>query len=90
MVCANLIHIEAGWEVQSGDGHRVGRVEELGPGYLVVSRGVFLPTELFVPVQAVRAAEPDRRLVELAVSEKVVDAMGWDEPDVDAGADGGW
>ncbi len=65
-------------------------VEELGPGYIVVSSAVFRQTELFVPFQAIEDADPDATSVRLKVTAAEARAMGWQEPVIDAGAGDRW
>jgi hypothetical protein len=90
VTCSNLIHIENGFDVHGSDGPKIGRIDELGPGYVVVTNGLFARTELFVPIQAISDVDPHARAVRLTVAADSVDEMRWDEPLVDASADGGW
>jgi hypothetical protein len=90
MVSPNLIHIAPGFDAHCADGPKIGRIEELGPGYIVVIKGLIARTELFVPIQAIEDVDPEAKAVRLAVPAAGVDEMQWDEPLVDASADGGW
>ncbi len=70
--------ISRGWSVFSEDGKRVGDVVEVHPHYLLVSRGLFVVRDLYVPRYAVAAAE-DRK-VRLAITEERLRHMGWTSP----------
>ncbi len=63
MELSNLIHLRPGWDARGSDGRTIGAVEELGPGYIVVSRGILVRTELFVPFQAIEDADPEAAAV---------------------------
>jgi hypothetical protein len=90
MVSPNLIHVAPGFDAHGADGPKIGRIEELGPGYIVVTKGLIVRTELFVPIQAIEDVDPDGHAVRLTVPAAQIDQTGWDEPLIDAGADGGW
>ena len=70
--------IERGWTVFSEDGKRVGDVVEVHPHYLLVSRGLLLVRDLYVPRYAVNAVA-DRK-VHLAISEERLRKIGWTSP----------
>lgn len=70
--------IARGWTVFSEDGKRVGDVVEVHPHYLLVSRGLFVVRDLFVPRYAVASAG-DRK-VRLAITEDRLKHMGWTAP----------
>jgi uncharacterized protein (TIGR02271 family) len=70
--------IEDGWDVFGADGEKVGDVKEAYETYFVVSKGFFMPTELYVPTSAISNVEKDR--VYLNVPKGEVEAQGWDQP----------
>jgi hypothetical protein len=45
--------IMTGDEVYGSDGDKVGTVAEVQPGYLVVAKGFFFPTDYYIPMSAV-------------------------------------
>jgi hypothetical protein len=63
--------------VVTNDGHRLGRIREVGQHFLGVSGGLFTH-DLFVPASAISNVEPEAVHLNLAHGE--VDAMGWQEP----------
>ena len=83
----DLAALEPGWAADSADGQRLGPIEELGPGYVVVVRGLLFQTELFVPVRAITGVNHRTRSVRLNVEASAIDATGWEEPVIDAS---GW
>ncbi len=70
--------IERGWTVYSEDNKRVGDVVEVHPHYLLVSRGLVVVRDVYVPRYAVAAAE-DRK-VRLAITDERLRKMGWNSP----------
>ena len=70
--------IERGWSVYTEDGKRAGDVVEAHPHYLLVSRGLLMVRDLYVPRYAVAAVE-DRK-VRLAITDERLRRMGWTSP----------
>lgn len=54
------LSIGRGWSVLSADGKRVGDVTEVHPHYLLVSRGVILVRDMFLPLGTVERVEEKR------------------------------
>jgi non-heme chloroperoxidase len=70
--------IRRGWTVYTEDGKRLGDVVEVHPHYLLVSRGLLIVRDVYVPRYAVAAA--DNRQVHLAITEERIRHMGWTAP----------
>jgi len=70
--------IERGWTVYTEDGKRAGDVVEAHPHYLLVSRGLLMVRDVYVPRYAVAAVE-DRK-VRLAITDERLRKMGWTAP----------
>src|ERR671937_2393644 len=70
--------IVRGWTVYTEDGKRLGDVVEVHPHYLLVSRGLLIVRDVYVPRYAVAAA--DNRQVHLAITEERIRHMGWTAP----------
>jgi non-heme chloroperoxidase len=70
--------IGRGWTVYTEDGKRLGDVVEVHPHYLLVSRGLLIVRDVYVPRYAVAAA--DNRQVHLAITEERIRHMGWTAP----------
>ena len=72
-----IADLQQGWDVVTNDGHRLGRIREVGQHFVEVSGG-FLSAGLFVPSSAI--ANVENETVFLNVAEGEVDAMGWNQP----------
>ena len=68
--------IAEGTEVFGSDGGKVGSVVEVRPGYLVVEKGFFFPTDYYVPTSAVSGTQEGR--VTLNVTKDAALNQGWD------------
>ena len=68
--------LKSGWDVVTNDGHRLGRISEVGQHFVEVSGG-FFSTTLFVPSSAITNVEHET--VHLNVAAGEVDAMGWQQ-----------
>lgn len=73
-----IIPIERGWAVYSEDDKRVGDIVEVHPHYLLVSRGVLVVRDVYVPRYAVATVEEHK--VRLAISAERLRKMGWTSP----------
>ncbi len=72
----NVRDIKHGWDVYGADDEKVGDVTEVQDTYVVVSKGLFFPSERYIPVSAITRVEHDR--VYLNVTKDEVKARGWD------------
>jgi uncharacterized protein (TIGR02271 family) len=73
--------ISVGDEVYGSDGDKVGTVAEVQPGYLVVEKGFFFPTDYYIPTSAVASASAGQ--VSLNVARDAALHSGWETvPDV--------
>jgi uncharacterized protein (TIGR02271 family) len=74
--------IEAGWSVFGRDGERIGsvaaEVAEPGVEYFVLEKGMFFPSEHYIPFSAIDAIDDDE--IHLSVSKEEIGSIGWDEP----------
>ncbi|MFL5779361.1 MAG: DUF2171 domain-containing protein [Chloroflexota bacterium] len=76
--------IQAGWQVFSSDGQRVGVVRSVEPDHFEMELEVLGGSALRVPFDAVEAADDGQ--VELDVPAETIGLMGWgEEPGSDAG-----
>lgn len=73
--------IMTGAEVFGSDGEKVGSVAAAYPGYIVVEKGFFFPTDYYIPVNAIASADADR--VYLSTSKHAALTSGWDVRPVD-------
>ena len=70
-----------GAEVFGADGDKVGTVSAVYPGYIVVEKGLFFPTDYYIPMSAIASYDTDR--VYLNVSKDAALGRGWDVRPVD-------
>ena len=70
-----------GAEVYGADGDKVGTVSAVYPGYVIVEKGFFFPTDYYIPMSAVASYDTDR--VYLSVSKDAALGRGWDVRPVD-------
>ena len=75
-----LERVLPGWKVVGSDDRDIGQVSDLGPNYVVVSKGLILTKTLYVPHQYVDREDDLNERVFLRVGKDVVDTMGWDQP----------
>jgi uncharacterized protein (TIGR02271 family) len=70
-----------GADVYGADGDKVGKVSAVYPGYIVVEKGLFFPTDYYIPMSAIASYDTDR--VSLNVSKDAALGRGWDTRPVD-------
>lgn len=70
--------ITLGDDVIGADNEKVGKIAEVQPGYVVVEKGFFFPTDYYVPVSAISTVQDGR--VYLNVARDVALQSGWDSP----------
>jgi len=71
-----IADLRPGWDVMTNDGHRLGRVKDIGQHFLEVSGGLF-STALFVPASAIGNVQ--KETVHLTIASGEVDSMGWQQ-----------
>ena len=69
-----IADLKPGWDVLTNDGHRLGKVKDVGQHFVEVSGGMFAPT-LYVPSSAIGNVGDET--VHLNVAQGEVDAEGW-------------
>jgi uncharacterized protein (TIGR02271 family) len=73
--------IAIGAEVFGADGEKVGTVAEVYPGYIVVEKGFFFPTDYYIPMSAVASADNDQ--IYLTLAKDAALQSGWDAQPTD-------
>src|SRR5215213_2526743 len=73
--------IIAGADVFGADGEKVGTVAAVYPGYIVVEKGFFFPTDYYIPMSAVASADNDQVYLNLAKDAAL--NSGWDAQPTD-------
>lgn len=74
----SLSGIQHGMDVYGSDGDKVGDVSEVGPNYVLVTKGFLFTKDIYIPTSAITGIEQDR--VYLNVTKDQVNDMGWDQP----------
>jgi hypothetical protein len=69
--------LKPGWDVVTNDGHRLGRIREVGQHFIEVSGGRFW-SSIYVPSSAIGNVE--RETVYLNLAHREIDATGWQQP----------
>ncbi len=72
----DVVEVQPGADVYGTDGERLGAVIEVSQDYVVVEKGVFFPTDYFIPMSAIATAEAGR--VTLDVTRDEAMERGWD------------
>ena len=72
-----MTDIQAGWDVLTNDGRRLGRINKVRQHFLQVAGRPF-SAAIFVPSSAI--ANVEHGIVHLNVAAGEVDAMGWQQP----------
>ena len=74
---ANRPRICRGAEVYGADGDKVGTVSAVYPGYIVVEKGLFFPTDYYIPMSAIAFVDTDRVSLH-RYSKDAALGRGWD------------
>jgi hypothetical protein len=72
-----IADLQPGWDVLTNDGHRIGRIKDVGQHFVEVSGGLF-SSNLYVPASAIGNVENET--VHLSIAQREVDGMGWRQP----------
>jgi hypothetical protein len=72
-----IADLKPGWEVKTNDGHRLGKIRNVGQHYVEVSGGFLSPT-MYVPSSAIGNVEHETVVLNLAQGE--VDGIEWGHP----------
>lgn len=80
--------IRTGWHALEVRGERIGDVVEIGSDYALVRKGLFLPTDLYIPLSRVTSFDEAQSTFEVNVPKEKVEAMGWQNPPADGSWDG--
>jgi hypothetical protein len=73
--------IPTGADVFGADGEKVGSVAAAYPGYIVVEKGIFFPTDYYIPLNAVSSYDGGQ--VYLTVAKDAALHSGWDSQPID-------
>lgn len=70
--------IQAGWAILGSEGEKVGDVSDVGPNYVLVTKGLLFLKDLYIPFDQLTTVDPDRQCAYLDVAKDAVESMGWD------------
>lgn len=79
-------NVRIGSDVYTADGEKVGGVNDLGDGYMVVTKGFLFTSDLFIPLSAVASASDDE--VRLNVPKDLIEDMDWSGPPSPSASEG--
>jgi hypothetical protein len=71
--------LEVGWAVIGGDGEHIARIEEIGPGYVMIRVGLLGRERIYVPISAVRRVDQTVGNVSIEPNAESIGTMGWEE-----------
>jgi uncharacterized protein (TIGR02271 family) len=77
------------WQIQRGsdvvglDGGKIGEVSDVGPNFVLVTKGFFFPKDIYIPFDAITDVRND--VVHLSVTKDLVDQKNWDQPPRETG-----
>ena len=71
--------IQPNWDVVDMTGDKIGNVSEVGPNYLLVTKGILSTTDIYIPTSAIASVDDDNK-VYLNVEKSQIDSLGWDQP----------
>jgi hypothetical protein len=72
--------IEIGWDVVGSDDQKIGSVNEIGEGFVLVRQGHIFAKDIYIPTDAITAADVDRRTVVINIPKAAAENMGWNSP----------
>ncbi len=77
-MAVHINEIHGGWPVYDRAGTKVGTVYEVEPNHVLVQKGVFSTTNIYIPAAAITST--DDEAVRLEVLEHEIEDRGWDVP----------
>ncbi len=77
---SNTQNIQPGWNAYDQADEKIGEVAEVGQDYVLVQKGLFFPTDIYIPLSSVTAVDPDDRSLTVNAAKADVESMGWDAP----------
>ena len=80
--------IRTGWTAFDVRGEKIGHVAGIGSNYVLVVKGLLLPTDVYIPLSRVTALDEAQSTFEVNVPKEKVEAMGWQHQPADSSWDG--
>jgi uncharacterized protein (TIGR02271 family) len=72
--------IQPGWTALDRANEKIGEVEDVGSGYLLVSKGLIFVKDVYIPTDFISEVDPDDASVHIDVDKSQIDSQGWDQP----------
>ena len=73
-------NIQPGWIAYDQADEKIGEVAEVGQDYVLVQKGLFFPTDIYIPLASVAAVDAEDQSLTVSASKSDVESMGWDAP----------
>lgn len=77
--------IETGTSVYGSDGEKIGEVAAITEQYFVIEKGFFFPTDVYVPMSAVRTVDEDG--IQLSMTKEEAESSDWSGPPAEGDVD---
>jgi uncharacterized protein (TIGR02271 family) len=71
--------VQVGWDVIGADDQKIGEVTDLGDNYVLLTKGLIFPKDIFVPFEAIKDVDAGRGCVYVNASKDEIESMGWDQ-----------
>ena len=82
----NVFQIQPGWTAYDVRAEKIGFAIEVGRTYILVEKGPFIPTDVYIPLSCVNSVTETESHFTVNVPIDEIGAMGWQNPP----ADGSW
>jgi hypothetical protein len=80
----NIKEIQVGWTAYDETGDELGEVAHLGGNYVLVKKGSFFPTDVYIPSSSIDSVDARDSAFIVTVLKEDVQSSGWDSPPTDA------
>jgi hypothetical protein len=80
----NVNEIQVGWSAYDEAGEDLGQVAEIGKTYVLVRKGLVLPTDLYIPASRIDSIDGRKSTFTVAVLKEDVEHLGWENPPTDS------
>jgi hypothetical protein len=80
----NVNEIQVGWSAYDEAGEDLGQVAEIGKTYVLVRKGLVLPTDLYIPASRIDSIDGRESTFTVAVLKEDVEHLGWENPPTDS------
>src|SRR4051794_32242218 len=78
--------IGRGWTLYDVNGQKVGDVQDVGPNYLLVQKGLLFVKDLYIPTSEVTDVDQAAQTASIGVGKDEIESRGWDSPPAESDA----